>query len=106
MHTKIIATIQKIRYLTSPSYHHEIQYTVDGSNKVRKLNLYSSMPDFPKSYRRADEVHHWWKTIAYALKSIGLGDRAKIRYDIYDSRFKFRVEIDYIGDGRFYLYTV
>lgn len=105
MRNKIIATIQKIRYLTRPDYHHEIQYTVEGSDKVRKLNMYSSMPEFRKSYCRADEVHHWWKTIEHLLKSVGLGDKAKIRYDRCNSRFTLKVEIDYLGDGRFYLYN-
>lgn len=105
MRKKIIATIQKIRYLTRPDYHHEVWYTVEGSDKVRKFKLPHSTPSFKKSYYRLDEIWHWWRTIEHALRSLGVGDKAKIRYDRYNSRFILKVEIDYLGDGRFYLYN-
>lgn len=102
MNNKIIATIQKIRYVPGYSYH-EIYYTLDGSDKVRKHILHSCMPELNKAFWRADEIHHWLKSVSYALKSIGDGIRSKTRYDRNQSRHELKAEILYCGNGRIFV---
>lgn len=97
---KLIATIQKIRYIIHPDFFHAVWYTVEGSDKIHKHIFYSSAPRLNKAFWRHDEIAHWLKSVQFALKSVGDGSRSKTRYDRNQSRHELKVEITYGGNGR------
>lgn len=101
--TKLIATIQKVRYLTSPTFHVEVQYTVEGSDKVYKHTMSDS---FSLSNWRKDAIHQLYKEFWNDLKSMGDGCRAKILYDRTRSSKNLQFEICIPNYNRFYLSRV
>lgn len=101
--TKLIATIQKVRYLTRPTYHIEVQYTVEGSDKVYKHTMSDS---FSLSNWRKESIHQLYKEFCDELKSMGDGCRAKILYDRTKSCNTIQFEICITNYKRFYLSRV
>lgn len=97
--TKLIATIQKVRYLTSPTFHTEVQYTVEGSDKVYKHTMSDS---FSLSNWRKEQIHQLYKEFCGDLRSRGDGCRARMLYDGSKSKKVLQFEI-HSGLGRFYL---
>ena len=88
---KLLATIQKVRYLTYPKYRTEVQYTVEGSDKVYKHTMSHS---FKLSNWRKEEIHQLSKSFWGEMKSFGDGSRAKILYDSTRSFKTLQFEID------------
>ena len=88
--TKLIATIHKVRYLTRPNFHVEVQYTVEGSDKVHKHTMSNS---HKLSDWRREEIHQLSKNFWDKMKSMGDGCRAKILYDGSKSKKVLQFEI-------------
>lgn len=100
---KLLATIQKVRYLTYPTFHVEVQYTVEGSDKVYK----HTMSDSHKlSDWRREGICQLYKEFWGDLKSMGDGCRAKILYDSTKSWKNLQFEIHITDYKRFYLSRV
>lgn len=106
--TKLIATIQKVRYIAYPKCHTEVQYTVEGSDKIRRHTLLSRGYSFNKHklFWRNDELWNLYKSFAWAFKSIGSGQRSKTLYDSITSRHDLKFEIHYCTDGHLFLNPV
>ena len=97
--TNMVARIEKVRYLTRPDYHIEVQYTVEGSDKVHRHIMSKSF----KLGGRKDEIHQLYKRFDGEFKSMGDGCRAKILYDRHDSNRVLRFEIDTHIKGTLFL---
>ena len=108
---KLLATIQKVRYLAYPKCKTEVQYTVEGSNKIRRHTLLSrgysfNKPIEEKLFWRNDELWHLYRSFACAFKSIGSGERSKTLYENITSRHDLKFEINYGKDGHLFLNPV
>lgn len=106
--TKLVATIQKVRYLAYPKCRTEVQYTVEGSDKIRRHTLRSrgysfNKPIEDKLFWRNDELWNLYKSFSWAFKSIGSGERSKALYDSTTSRHGLKFEINYGKDGHIFL---
>ena len=97
-----VANIKKIRFVSgfrsrNGHEYREIHYTVEGSDKVYKHNLYGLSN---VHFWFNDEVFHWLRTIEAYLKDVGDGTKCKTLYD-HDNRPQakpIRVEV-YYGRG-------
>jgi hypothetical protein len=98
----MIATIRKVRYLTSPTFHVEVQYTVEGSDKVYKHTMSKS---HKLSDWRREEIHQLSKHFWDKMKSMGDGCHARILYDGSKSKKVLQFEIQ-TGLKHFYLKAI
>ena len=106
--TQIIATIKKVRFVSmfksrTGDEYHEIQYTVEGSDKTYKHNFLHTGSLKDKLFWRNDELGHLFSAISGWLRSCGDGTRCRTLYDSQNDGGELKVVIDYCGDGKIWL---
>lgn len=98
--TKLIGTIEKVRYLGYPKCQIVVSYTVDGSKKVYR---HAMSKNFSCTDWNREEIHQLYKKFEGVFLSLGDGTRSKTIYDSSKKWLPLKFEIETFPNGHIHL---